>query len=115
VERIIVALSHGVVMRCALCLILLMASGCSKSPRGAAHAGQETNKVGKKDPRWDDLARKTVDPAIRQTVEPDSKVTIPEINRAAKAAIDAGCDDPLVANISQWTTSPGANSRRSPT
>ena len=28
----------------ALCLILLMTTGCSKSPRGAAHAGQEAGK-----------------------------------------------------------------------
>ena len=54
---------------------------------------------GRKTPRWDDLARKAVDLAVRQSFEPGSKVTVAEVNRAAKAAIDAGCDDPLVANI----------------
>ena len=138
---------------------MLMTTGCSKSPREAAHAGQEArkeiahavqadpqlttrdiqeppkdglppddkaipqdmakvaererkrmewhlrtsvgayDKVGKKDARWDDLARKAVDLAVRQSFEPGSKVTAAEVNRAAKAAIDAGCDDPLVANI----------------
>jgi hypothetical protein len=57
------------------------------------------DKVGKKDPRWDDLARKAVDLTMRHSFEPGSKVTTAEINRAAKAAMDAGCDDPLVANL----------------
>ncbi len=57
------------------------------------------DKVGKRSPRWDDLARKAVDLAVRQSFEPGSKVTIAEVNRVAKAAMDAGCDDPLVANL----------------
>jgi hypothetical protein len=157
-------------MRHALCLSLVLASGCSPSPREAVHAGQETrkeiahaagadpqlttrdiqeppkdrlprddraipqdmakaakrerermewhlrtsvgayDKVGKKDPRWDDLARKAVDLAIRQAVEPGSKVAFPEVNRAAKAAIDAGCDDPLVAIL--YARSSNARSAR---
>jgi hypothetical protein len=146
-------------MRYVLCLSLLMTTGCSKSPREAAHSGQEASseianvvqadpqlttrdnqeppkdrpppddraipqdmakteererkrmewhlrtsvgaydKVGKKDARWDDLARKAVDLAVRQSFESYSEVTIAEVKGAAKAAIDAGCDDPLVANI----------------
>ncbi|MGP0062445.1 MAG: hypothetical protein ACLQGP_02425 [Isosphaeraceae bacterium] len=57
------------------------------------------DKVGKRSPRWDDLARKAVDLAVRQSYEPGSQVTAAEVNRAAKVAIDAGCDDPLVANL----------------
>jgi hypothetical protein len=148
-------------MRYALCLtlLMLMITGCSKSPREAAHAGQQArkeaahaaqadpqwtdrdieeppkdgpppdntaipqdmaktaererkrmewhlrtsvgayDKIGKKDARWDDLARKAVDLAVRQSFEPDSKITGAEVNRAAKAAVDVGCDDPLVGNI----------------
>jgi hypothetical protein len=67
------------------------------------------DKVGKKGPRWDDLARKAVDLAIRSAVEPGSKVTFPEVNSAAKAAIDAGCDDPLVAIIYAQTSNARAD------
>ena len=62
------------------------------------------DKVGKRSPRWDDLARKAVDLAVRQSYEPGSKVTAAEVNRAAKVAIDAGCDDPLVANLFAQTS-----------
>ncbi len=128
-------------MRYALCLCLLMATACSRSPQEAAHVGQETreeiahadkaipqdmakaakrerermewhlrtsvgayDKIGKKDPRWDDLARKAVDLAVHSSFEFGSKITFPEVHRAAKAAINAGCDDPLVAIIYAQTT-----------
>ncbi|MHC5538774.1 hypothetical protein ACYOEI_11180 [Singulisphaera rosea] len=57
------------------------------------------DKVGKRDPRWDNLARTAIDLAIRQSYEPGSKITTDQILRAAKAAKDAGCDDPLVAHL----------------
>ena len=62
------------------------------------------NKIGKKDPRWDDLARKAVDLAVRSSFETGGKVTFLEVNRAAKAAVDAGCDDPLVAMLYAQTS-----------
>jgi hypothetical protein len=67
------------------------------------------DKVGKKDPRWDKQVRATMDLAARlfsQQVDPT--ITFDEVNKSAKAAIDAGCDDPLVGYLYNRTTV-GAN------
>jgi hypothetical protein len=55
------------------------------------------DKVGKKDPRWDESARKVLDLAARMfSNEVDPVVTQADISKPAKAAVDAGCDDPLI-------------------
>jgi hypothetical protein len=58
------------------------------------------DKVGKKDPRWDEPARKAMDLAARMFSEVvDPEITLLDVNRPAKAAIDAGCDDPLLVYL----------------
>lgn len=67
------------------------------------------DRVGKKDPRWDELARKTLDLAARMfSEEVDPQVTFNDVYPAARAAVDAGCDDPIVAYL-YARTSVGAN------
>jgi hypothetical protein len=58
------------------------------------------DRVGKRDPRWDAQARAAIAlslPAVLGTVErppaPDERIA------AARAAVDAGCDDPLVLHL----------------
>jgi hypothetical protein len=72
------------------------------------------DKVGKKDPRWNEPARKALDLAARMfSQEVDPVVTQRDIAAPAKAAIDAGCDDPLVVYLYTQTlgrpNGPGAN------
>ncbi len=57
------------------------------------------DKVGKKDPRWDEAVRKTLELAAQQLGKTDAKIAPEQINQAAKVAIDLGCDDPLLVNI----------------
>jgi hypothetical protein len=58
------------------------------------------DKVGKKDPRWDKPAREAMDLAARMfSLQVDPVISNDEINKAAKVAIDAGCDDPLVVYL----------------
>ncbi|SIN84083.1 hypothetical protein SAMN05444166_1214 [Singulisphaera sp. GP187] len=67
------------------------------------------DRVGKKDPRWDELARKTLDLAARTfSGEVDPQVTFDDVYPAARAAVEAGCDDPMVAYL-YARTSVGAN------
>jgi hypothetical protein len=55
------------------------------------------DKVGKKDPRWDEPARKAMDQAARMfSKEVDPEITYSDLHQPARAAIDAGCDDPLL-------------------
>ena len=55
------------------------------------------DRLGKKDPRWDELARHALDLAARRiTGQVEPVVTNDMIHEAAKKAVDAGCDDPLV-------------------
>ncbi len=59
--------------------------------------GGAYDKVGKKDPRWDEKARKAMDLAARMFSEQvDPVITLLDVNQPAKAAIDAGCDDPIL-------------------
>jgi hypothetical protein len=67
------------------------------------------DRVGKKDPRWDDPARKTLDLAARMfSREVDPQVTFSDVYSAAKAAVEAGCDDPMLLYV-YARTSVGAN------
>lgn len=54
-------------------------------------------KVGKKDPRWDAKAREAMEKAARMfSLQVDPEVAPEEVHAPAKAAVDAGCDDPMV-------------------
>jgi tetratricopeptide (TPR) repeat protein len=54
-------------------------------------------KVGKKDPRWDEPARAAMEKAARHfSVAVDPFTELSEVHAAAKKAVEAGCDDPLV-------------------
>jgi hypothetical protein len=58
------------------------------------------DQVGKKDARWDEPARKTMDLAARMFsggVDPD--VTWSDVYTSARAAVDAGCDDPMLSYL----------------
>lgn len=61
--------------------------------------GGAYERVGKKDPRWDEHARK----ALEATAMHFSQVPNPPphavIHAAAKAALEAGCDDPMVLYV----------------
>jgi hypothetical protein len=55
------------------------------------------DKVGRKDPRWDESARHALDLAARMFAQQkDPVITIDDIHPSAKKALDAGCDDPLI-------------------
>lgn len=55
------------------------------------------DKVGKKDPRWDESARRAFDLAARMfSQQVDPQVTLGDIHVPAKKAVDSGCDDPLL-------------------
>jgi hypothetical protein len=54
-------------------------------------------KVGKKNPKWDQQARAALDLSARMfSFQIDPSVYWVDIAKPARAAIDAGCDDPLV-------------------
>jgi hypothetical protein len=58
------------------------------------------DQIGKKDPRWDKPAREAMDLAARMfSKQVDPVISPAEIYRPAKAAIDAGCDDPLLVYL----------------
>ena len=55
------------------------------------------DKVGKKDPKWDEKAREAFDLAARAfSKQVDPVVNPADFHGPAKAAVDAGCDDPLL-------------------
>lgn len=59
--------------------------------------GGAYDKVGKRDPRWDKPARQAMDLAARMfSEEVGPQVTSADVYKPAKAAVDAGCDDPLL-------------------
>ncbi len=67
------------------------------------------DRVGKHDPRWDEPARKTLGLAARQfSLEVDPQVTSSDVYSAAKAAVAAGCDDPMLAYL-LFRSAVGAN------
>jgi hypothetical protein len=58
------------------------------------------DEVGKKDARWDEPARKTMELAARMfSGEVDPEVTSGDVYTSAKAAVDAGCDDPMLVYL----------------
>jgi hypothetical protein len=58
------------------------------------------DRVGKKDPRWDKLAHEAMDLSVRRAErEPGVTITAEQLAGAAKAAVDAGCDDPLILHL----------------
>jgi len=55
------------------------------------------DRVGKKDPKWDKQAREALDLIARRfSQQVDPIITIGAIDAQLKAAMDAGCDDPLI-------------------
>jgi hypothetical protein len=55
------------------------------------------DKVGKRDPRWDKEAREALVLAARMfSMQTDPPVDAVDVHTAAKKAIKAGCDDPLI-------------------
>jgi len=59
--------------------------------------GDAYEKVGKRDPKWDKPAREACDLAARgYSLQSDPLVTFDDIFQAARRAVDAGCDDPLI-------------------
>ena len=62
--------------------------------------GGAYDQVGRRDPRWDEPARRALELAARMYAQDfDPAVTYDDIRGPAKAAIDAGCDDPLVSYL----------------
>jgi len=58
------------------------------------------DKVGKKDPRWDKPARDAMDLAARMfSLQVDPVISNADVYKPAKAAVDAGCDDPLLVYL----------------
>ena len=59
--------------------------------------GGAYDRIGKRDPRWDEAARQAMDLAARMfSEEVDPEVTAYDVHGPAKAAVDAGCDDPML-------------------
>ena len=55
------------------------------------------DKIGKKNPRWDEPARKAMEFASRMfSLQVDPQIRVDDVYKPAKIAIDAGCDDPLL-------------------
>jgi hypothetical protein len=58
------------------------------------------DKVGKRDPKWDKLAHEALEHAARMfSLQLDPPVRMVDIYEPSKAAVDAGCDDPLVVYL----------------
>ena len=67
------------------------------------------DEVGKRDARWDEPARKAMELAARMfNGEVDPEVTPSDVYASAKAAVDAGCDDPILLYL-QSRSSVGPN------
>ncbi|MDR3617992.1 MAG: hypothetical protein P4L85_01485 [Paludisphaera borealis] len=64
------------------------------------------DKIGKRDPRWDKPAREALELAAQMfSLQIDPDVNVPDVNKPAKAAVNAGCDDPMVVYLYQRTLS----------
>jgi hypothetical protein len=76
--------------------------------------GGAYDRVGKKDARWDEPARKTMELAARLfSGEVDPEVTFDDVYTAAKAAFDLACDDPMLRYLYS-RSSVGPNDRGRP-
>ena len=63
------------------------------------------DKVGRRNPKWDDLAHETLDAAARAfslQIRPTTRQ--PDVFPLAKKALDAGCDDPMIVFMYSWST-----------
>ena len=59
--------------------------------------GEAYDRVGKKDPRWDEPAREALDVAARMFAQQgDPPVMLADVQKPAKRAVEAGCDDPMI-------------------
>lgn len=59
--------------------------------------GEAYEKVGKKNPKWDELARKCLDAASRWCSHYiESRATLLDVHNRVQPAIGLGCDDPLI-------------------
>jgi hypothetical protein len=59
--------------------------------------GGAYQKVGHKDPRWDNLAEQALDAAARAfSLQVEPVITRDELFQRLKRAVNAGCDDPLI-------------------
>ena len=62
------------------------------------------DKIGNRDPRWDKSAREALDLAAQKfSGQTDRQIQIHDIHKPAKAAVDAGCDDPMVVYLYERT------------
>lgn len=58
------------------------------------------DRVGKRNARWDEPARKTMELAARMfSGEVDPEVTLNDVYASASAAVHAGCDDPMLLDL----------------
>ena len=57
------------------------------------------DKVGKKDARWDERVNELMKVAVPMIAARENHGTYDDVHHAAKRAIDAGCDDPIVLYI----------------
>jgi hypothetical protein len=58
------------------------------------------DKVGKKNPKWDEKTREAMDLAARMfSLQADPTISMDDIHRPSKAAVAAGCDDPLLVYL----------------
>jgi hypothetical protein len=62
-------------------------------------------RVGRRDPRWDGPALEATELAARMfSLEVDPETSVFDVHPPARAAIDAGCDDPMIAYLHARTT-----------
>jgi hypothetical protein len=67
--------------------------------------GAGYDRVGKKDPRWDQPAREALELAARMFSQQfDPPVRSADVHVPAKKAVDAGCDDPLIRYLHARTS-----------
>jgi len=65
--------------------------------------GDAYDKIGRKDPRWDAAARAALDLAARHySMDGDKPIMGKDVYAAAKVAVDAGCDDPMIGYLYSW-------------
>jgi hypothetical protein len=59
--------------------------------------GEAYERVGKKDPQWDELARKALELAAKMfALQGDPPIALADVQVPAKKAVEAGCDDPMI-------------------
>lgn len=62
--------------------------------------GDAYERIGRKDPRWDEQARKALAAAARfQARDAETITKVEDVYAPAKAALDAGCTDPMILYV----------------